>query len=33
MQKLKQLIVKRNHTERDEGTMGFHNYITGTKKT
>lgn len=28
MQKLKQLIVKRNHTERDEGTMGFHDYTT-----
>lgn len=28
MQKLKQIIVKRNSTERDEGTMGFHNYIT-----
>lgn len=28
MQKLKQLIVKRNSTERDEGTMGFHDYTT-----
>lgn len=28
MQKLKQLIVNRNHTERDEETMGFHDYVT-----
>lgn len=28
MQKLKQLIVKRNSTERDEGTTGFHDYTT-----
>lgn len=28
MQKLKQLIVNRNHTERDEGTMRFHDYVT-----
>lgn len=28
MQKLKQLIVKRNSTERDEGTMGLHDYVT-----
>lgn len=28
MQKLKQLVVKRTVTQRDEGTMGFHDYVT-----
>ena len=27
MQKLKQIIVKRESHTRDEGTMGFHDYV------
>lgn len=28
MQKLKQMVVMRESYERDEGTMGFHDYVT-----
>ena len=28
MQKLKQMVVMRESHERDEGTMGFHDYVT-----
>lgn len=28
MQKLKQMVVMRENHERDEGTMGFHDYVT-----
>lgn len=27
MQKLKQMVVMRENHERDEGTMGFHDYV------
>lgn len=28
MQKLKQIVVMRENHETDEGTMGFHDYVT-----
>lgn len=28
MEKLKQMVVMRESHERDEGTMGFHDYVT-----
>ena len=28
MQKLKQMVVMRESHERDEGSMGFHDYVT-----
>lgn len=28
MKKIKQIVVKRESHKRDEGTMGFHDYVT-----
>lgn len=28
MQKIKQIVIKRESYKRDEGTMGFHDYVT-----
>lgn len=33
MQKLKQMVVMRESHERDEGTMGFHDYVTVFQST
>ena len=27
MQKIKQIVIKRDSYKRDEGTMGFHDYV------